>query len=79
MNNIITCKEAIAAAISCADLYNNDPRCTCAVLNNGLYELEIRTTFQRYDFYVGAVSGEVLGISSEPVLDIDDACDRIAA
>ena len=79
MNNIFTSKEAINAAIIYAGLQNDNPRCANVLHRNSMYELTVCTTFQRYDFYVGDVSGEIYGINVEPMLDIEDACGRIAA
>lgn len=73
MNNILTAAEAYMHAIRYAGLENNDPVLFSAARNGGLYELVVRSNLQRYEFYVGAVSGDVLGISCEPVLDMAEA------
>ena len=71
MKNTISYKDAIASAVKYADLSNNDPRCANVLLSEGVYELEIDTPFQHYDFYVDSVSGEILGINCEPYMEID--------
>lgn len=67
MNTKLTASAALAAAIACADLSREDPRCESVCCRDGYYELTLRTAFLRYEFYVDAVSGQVAGVNFEPV------------
>ena len=71
MNNIISAREAFFIAVKEAGLEANSPVCTDITLNGSIYEISIKTLFLRYDFYVGALSGEVLGINFEPFTDLE--------
>lgn len=67
MNRLqITIPEAIKIAVSFSNLMNNDPYCVSALYEDDLIALVIFTLFQRYEFYVNAGSGEVVGMMSEP-------------
>lgn len=68
--NTISVFEAYKNAVAYAHLEENAPQCVMAELENGLYELEIRTVLMHYDFYVDAVTGEVMGMDSEPETDL---------
>ena len=75
--NKIGMNEALKAALAYAGLSADDARCTFASHHDGLYELTVRTSFQKYDFYVEAWTGEVLGINAEPMLDLDEEGSRM--
>ena len=71
MNNILSSYEAYCIAVKEAGLEANSPVCTDITLDGSIYEISIKTLFLRYDFYVGALSGEVLGINFEPFTDLE--------
>ena len=69
MNNTIklTPDQALRCAIAYAELKNNEPVCTSCSFTDGLFRFSVTTLYLRYEFYVDAVSGEILGISTEPL------------
>ena len=69
MNNTLrmTQNQALRSAIAYAELKNAEPRCTSGSYADGLFHFIVTTLYLRYEFYVDAVSGEVLGISTEPL------------
>ena len=69
-NNTIKMTEAIRTAVRSAGIENDDPLCTSAVYENGLFDLVIYTMLQKYEFYVNGSSREVVGMISEPISDI---------
>lgn len=71
----ITITEAIRLAVSFSKLENNDPYCVSALYEDNYIALVIYTLFQRYDFYVDASSGEVVGMICEPTdpVEIEEA------
>lgn len=71
MNNLLNKREAINAALSQANIRMEDVRLTDCRLNGCHYELNLCTDWMRYICYVGAVSGELVGIDCEPVIDMD--------
>lgn len=71
MNNI-TVFEAYKNAVAYAHLEDNAPQCVAARLENDLYELEVRTILMRYDIFVDACTGEVVGLNSEPETDLTE-------
>ena len=69
MNNTLklTTDQALQSAIAYAEIENDEPRCASGSFAGGLYHFIVTTQYLRYEFYVDAVSGEVLGISTEPL------------
>ena len=69
MNNTIklTPDQALQCVIAYAELKNDEPVCTSCSFTDGLFHFIVTTLYLRYEFYVDAVSGEVLGISTEPL------------
>ncbi len=69
MNNTmkLTTDQALQSAIAYAEIKNDEPRCTSGSFADGIYHFIVTTLYLRYEFYVDAVSGEVLGISTEPL------------
>ncbi len=45
----------------------DEPRCLSAEYDSGLHRFLVTTLFMRYEFYVDALSGEVLGIDTQPL------------
>ncbi len=78
--NMYTAAEALQSALEYAGIAADENRCLLARYDGGLYHILVRTLYQKYEFYVDAESGEVLGISAEPSLDLETlcACDRDA-
>ncbi len=69
MNNKIqlTPAQALQCAIAYAEIKNDEPVCTSGTYADGLYHFIVTTLYLRYEFYIDAVKGEVLGISTEPL------------
>lgn len=70
-NDIISISSAIQAAADYAGFATGDIRCTEKHYAAGLFETCFDTDWSRYDCFVDAVSGEVVGFSSEPYIDSD--------
>lgn len=75
----ISIEEAIRIAVAHARLEHDEPYCASAIVEDGFIALAVFTLFQRYEFYVDADSGEVLGIMSEPVLFPENDDDAMCA
>jgi len=71
MNNLLNKNEALNAALTQADLTHEDVRLLSCRLDGNFYEMYLCTDWMRYVCYVGAVSGELVGIDYEPVIDLD--------
>lgn len=63
----ITITEAIRIAVGYSNLENDAPYCVSALYEDDYIALVVYTLYQRYEFYVDALSGEVCGIMSEPI------------
>lgn len=59
-------EQALQLALACTDLNNDEFCCLSSRYNQGLYNFVLRTLRLRYEFYVDASNGEVLGINTEP-------------
>lgn len=63
----ITISEAIRIAFSYSRLEYDEPYCVSAIYEDHYIALVVFTLFQQYEYYVDAVSGEVIGVMSEPL------------
>lgn len=70
----LTSKQALYNALAYAGIENGEYSCRSALLEDGLYHFVVRTNFMNYEFYVDAVNGEVLGISTEPLIYREALC-----
>ena len=70
-NAYITKSEALENALASAGLTREECRCPVNRLENEFYYITVYTLFQKYEFYVDALTGEVPGMSSEPMLSPD--------
>ena len=70
-NDIISISSAIQAAADYAGYALEDIRCTGKHYADGLFEICFDTDWSRYDCFVDAATGEVLGFNSEPYIDSD--------
>ena len=70
-NDIISISSAIQAAADYAGFSTEDIRCTEKRYANGLFAISFDTDWSRYDCFVDAATGEVLGFNSEPYIDAD--------
>lgn len=59
-------EQALQFALACVNLSNDEFCCLSSRYNQGLYNFVLRTLCLRYEFYVDASNGEVLGINTEP-------------
>ena len=62
-NDIISISSAIQAAADYAGFSTEDIRCTEKHYANGLFEIGFDTDWSRYDCFVDAATGEVLGFN----------------
>ena len=63
----LTQDEALRCAIIYTNIGNDEPVCISGNLADGLFHFIVTTLYLRYEFYVDAGNGEVLGISTEPL------------
>ncbi|MBR1455806.1 MAG: PepSY domain-containing protein [Oscillospiraceae bacterium] len=68
--NTYTAEQALRIALTYAGLEPKDCRCGALRLEGGLYEIALRTDYQKLELYVDAADGEVLGFNAEPALDL---------
>ena len=62
----LTPEQALQFALACTDLENDEFCCLSSRYSRGLYSFVLCTLCLRYEFYVDASNGEVLGINTEP-------------
>jgi len=67
-NIIINAAEALKAVLNELHLNSDDVEFYDVKLEDSLYEMVVYTTWMRYDCYVDSETGEVVGLSSEPML-----------
>ncbi len=67
-NIIINAAEALKAVLNELHLNSDDVEFYDVKLEDSLYEMVGYTTWMRYDCYVDSETGEVVGLSSEPML-----------
>ena len=67
-NIIINAAEALKAVLNELHLNSDDVEFYDVKLEDSLYEMVVYTTWMRYDSYVDTETGEVVGLSSEPML-----------
>ena len=65
---IINAAEAYKAVLRELLLRAEDIEFYDFAVRDGLYEMALFTAWMRYDCYVDAVSGEVMGLSAQPML-----------
>lgn len=68
----LTAQEIIDYVINRLEL-DSSARCISINLKDDLYELELRTLLVKYDIYADALTGDIVGISTEPDTDEDNA------
>lgn len=67
-NIIINASAAYKSVLAELHLCERDVEFYDVSLNDGLYEFAVFTAWMRYDCYVDAADGIVLGLSSQPML-----------
>ena len=67
-NIIINAAEALKAVLYELHLNSTDVEFYDFKLEDSLYEMDVYTTWMRYTCYVDAETGEVVGLSSVPML-----------
>ncbi len=70
----ITSEQAMVRAIAFAGINNEEYHCISNHLEGGLYHLIIKTLCMKYEFYIDAVCGDILGIDTEPLPYQDILC-----
>ncbi len=66
----INSKTALNNALTSVGINDSNYCCEYICLENGLYHLVVSTLMLRYEFYVDAENGEVLGTNTEPVIEM---------
>ena len=67
----LTPEQALQNALAYADIKNNESICLPGCCADGLYHFIVYTLCLRYEFYVDAANGDVLGIDTEPLPDAE--------
>lgn len=65
--NTLTPEQAMRYALIAADIEEEKPVCLASRYAEGLYHFVLCTPYVRYEFYVDAANGEVLGVGTEPL------------
>ena len=65
--NDLTQEQAMRHALIFADIEDDEPACMSSRYEEGLYHFVLNTPYMKYEFYVDAADGEVMGIGTEPV------------
>ena len=68
----INSKSALNNALTSVGITDGNYCCEYVCLENGCYRLIVSTIMLRYEFYVDAATGEVLGTNTEPVIDVTE-------
>ena len=71
MNNLINNTTALEAALDQAGLEAEGSRLMDCRLEGDCYRLELSTDYMRYELYVDAHSGELLGLDCSPIPYVD--------
>ena len=75
--NTITMEKAFTKFIEDMELNNCGAMCTNFDLHGDVYLMEVRTFFQSYSCVVSVNDGEILGVSAEPVFDMNLGCGSV--
>ncbi len=70
----ITTEKALGIALAYAGIENGEYRCLAGGCDNGIFRFVIRTPELKYEFYVDAADGEVLGIDTIPLPFESELC-----
>lgn len=65
--NTLTIEQAMRCALVYARIENETCRCLSSGRDADLYHFVVHTAFMRYEFYVDAGSGDVLGLDTQPL------------
>ena len=63
----LTPEQAMRYALIAADIEEEKPLCLASRYAEGLYHFVLCTAYVKYEFYVDAANGEVLGVGTEPL------------
>ena len=66
-----TAKQAIAIAVRYADLVNCAPQLISLQKEGGYYHIVLQAAFTEYEFYVDSFGGNVDGILTTPIADLN--------
>ncbi len=67
----INSKTALYNALTSVGINDGNYCCEYICLEGGYYHMIVSTLMVRYEFYVDASDGEVCGIDTEPVIDVN--------
>lgn len=65
--NNLSMEDALSRALAYADIEKAKSRCLYCRLHEGLYHMVIWTAYMKYEFYVCANDGEIMGMDTRPV------------
>lgn len=68
----INSKTAVRNALISVGICDENYRCDYICLEGDCYHIIISTIMLRYEFYVDADTGEILGINTEPEIDASE-------
>lgn len=64
----LTSEQALYKALNYAEIGNDEYDCLSKEYRDGLYFFLVQTAYLKYEFFVDAACGAVLGINTEPVV-----------
>lgn len=73
----INSKTALNNALTSVGINDGNYCCEYICLEDNCYRLIVSTLMLRYEFYVDAASGEVLGIDTEPMIDVTETASEL--
>lgn len=73
----INSKTALNNALTSVGINDGNYCCEYICLEGGCYRLIVSTLMLRYEFYVDAATGEVLGIDTEPMIDVTETASEL--
>ena len=77
-NTMISNQEALSRALAYVEISAAESRCEENRPEDGFYYIEVSTLLLRYEFYVDASTGEVMGANTEPATCPELAFDESA-
>lgn len=81
MEKMLNKYEALRNVIDYLELDAENSRFFSIELEGNVYELQLRGEWMKYDCFVDALTGDVLGLDCEPYIDFEDydgiACSEI--
>lgn len=73
----INSKTALNNALTSVGINDGNYCCEYICLEGSCYRLIVSTLMLRYEFYVDAATGEVLGIDTAPMIDVTETASEL--